>query len=165
MGRMRSALRAYALETTDPAEVLRKLDRKMQHFEPEATATVQYAVGDPAMARVRVSSAGHWPPVLAPPGLPARPLDVQPDLLIGSGEDLDRHTTTVSLCPGDLLCFYTDGLIERRDRSIRDGIARLCDAVYAGPPEAVSAAVMAALIGREPAGDDVALLLVRRDPR
>jgi hypothetical protein len=36
MGRMRSALRAYALETADPAEVLDRLDRKMQHFEPGA---------------------------------------------------------------------------------------------------------------------------------
>ena len=34
MGRMRSALRAYALETRDPAEVLSRLDRKIQHFEP-----------------------------------------------------------------------------------------------------------------------------------
>ncbi len=36
MGRMRSALRAYALDTTDPAEVLDRLDRKVQHFEPGA---------------------------------------------------------------------------------------------------------------------------------
>jgi serine phosphatase RsbU (regulator of sigma subunit) len=30
MGRMRSALRAYALETLDPAEVIGRHDRKMQ---------------------------------------------------------------------------------------------------------------------------------------
>ena len=40
MGRMRSALRAYALDTADPARVLAKLDAKMQHFEPGALATV-----------------------------------------------------------------------------------------------------------------------------
>ena len=40
MGRMCSALRAYALETRDPAEVLAGLVRKMQHFEPRALATV-----------------------------------------------------------------------------------------------------------------------------
>jgi putative methionine-R-sulfoxide reductase with GAF domain len=45
MGRMRSALRAYALESRDPAEVLARLDRKMQHFEPEALATVPDAGG------------------------------------------------------------------------------------------------------------------------
>jgi serine phosphatase RsbU (regulator of sigma subunit) len=48
MGRMRSSLRSYALETTDPAEVLGRLDRKMQHFEAGALATVLYAVFDRA---------------------------------------------------------------------------------------------------------------------
>jgi len=51
MGRMRSALRAYALETRDPAEVLARLDRKIQHFEPNALATVLFAVIDPALGR------------------------------------------------------------------------------------------------------------------
>jgi serine phosphatase RsbU (regulator of sigma subunit) len=163
MGRMRSALRAYALETTDPAEVLRKLNRKMQHFEPDATATVLYAMCDPALDEVRVSSAGHWPPVLALPGGPTSAIDMTPDVLIGLGEDTPRQTTTIKFPPGALLCFYTDGLVERRDSSIHSRIARLIDVVYAGPPEEVGAAVMAALIGREPPGDDVALLLMRRD--
>jgi sigma-B regulation protein RsbU (phosphoserine phosphatase) len=44
MGRLRSALRAYALEFDNPAEVLAKLDRKVQHFEPRIMATVSYAV-------------------------------------------------------------------------------------------------------------------------
>ena len=61
MGRMRSALRAYALETPDPAEVLARLDRKMQHFEPGAMATVLYAVIDPDLNRAHIASAGHLP--------------------------------------------------------------------------------------------------------
>jgi phosphoserine phosphatase RsbU/P len=59
MGRMRSALRAYALEADDPAEVLDKLDRKMQHFEFGAMATVLYAVCDPELKWARIVSAGH----------------------------------------------------------------------------------------------------------
>jgi len=48
MGRMRSALRAYALKFPGPAEVLGKLDRKMQYFEQgDVMATVSYAVLDP----------------------------------------------------------------------------------------------------------------------
>jgi sigma-B regulation protein RsbU (phosphoserine phosphatase) len=164
MGRMRTALRAYALETSDPAEVLRRLNRKIQHFEPDATATVLYAVCDPGLSRIRVSSAGHWPPVLALPGCAARPLDVPPDVLIGVGDGNSRRATCVMLPPGALLCFYTDGLVERRDSSVPSGISRLCEAVYAGPPEKVGAAVMSALLGREPAEDDVALLLLRRVP-
>ena len=48
MGRIRSALRAYALEFPGPADVLRKLDHKMQYFEEnDVMATVSYAVLDP----------------------------------------------------------------------------------------------------------------------
>jgi phosphoserine phosphatase RsbU/P len=164
MGRMRSALRAYALESADPAEVLGKLDRKIQHFEPDATATVIYAVRDLATDLIRLSSAGHWPPVIALPGCPTRPVELPIGLLIGSGEDIPRTTTTLEFPAGALLCLYTDGLIERRDNRIRDGIARLCDVVSGGPLETVSAAVMAAFIGREPPEDDIALLLMRRAP-
>ncbi|GAA2166908.1 PP2C family protein-serine/threonine phosphatase [Actinomadura napierensis] len=164
MGRMRSSLRSYALETTDPAEALGKLDRKMLHFEPNATATVLYAVCAPSLDRIRISSAGHPPPVLARPGGPAEAVDLKLDLLIGFTTEITRSTTVVDLPPGGLLCFYTDGLIERRDNSVDSGIARLCDAVYAGDPEQVGAAVMAALIGRERAADDVALLLLQRKP-
>ncbi|GAA1893979.1 PP2C family protein-serine/threonine phosphatase [Actinomadura bangladeshensis] len=164
MGRMRSALRAYALETDDPAEALRRLDRKMQHFEPDATATVLYAICEPGLGRIRLSSAGHLPPVIAVPGEPASIVDTKPDVLIGMGDEIPRRTITIDLPPGGLLCFYTDGLIERRNSSLNTGIDRLCAAVTAGPAEAVGAAVMAALIGRWQAEDDVALLIVRRAP-
>lgn len=164
MGRMRSALRAYALESGDPAVVLDKLDRKIQHFEPEATATVLYAVCDPSLERIRLSSAGHLCPILALPGCPARVLDIETDILIGTGHDAPRRTATAMFPPGAMLCLYTDGLVERRDSNIDDGIARLRDAISAGPPESAGARIMAALVGRRPAEDDVALLLVRRVP-
>jgi len=165
MGRMRSALRAYALESADPGEVLAKLDAKMQHFEPGAVATVAYAVFDPGMDRVRICLAGHYPPVVAVPGRPAELADVALGLLIGAAPGAQRPVTTLELAPGTLLCFYTDGLIERRDQAIDDGLARLCQAVSAQPPDAACAAVMAALVGRQPARDDIALLIVRRSPQ
>ena len=164
MGRMRSALRAYALETTDPAVVLAKLDAKMQHFEPGALATVAYAVFGPGLDRVHICSAGHHPPVIASPGQPAELADVPPGLLIGAVPGEQRQVTTLEIAPGDLLCFYTDGLIERRGQPIDDGLDRLCQAVTAQPPDAACAAVMAALVGREPAHDDIALFVFRRQP-
>ena len=83
MGRMRSALRAYALQTTDPAEVLDRLDHKMRHFEPQAMATVLYAVFTPSLDQVNISCSGHLPPLIAVPGQPTVPVEVFPDLLIG----------------------------------------------------------------------------------
>lgn len=162
MGRIRSALRAYALTTPDPAEVLDRLDRKMQHFEPGALATVLYAVADPALDRVHIATAGHLPPVVALPGKPAELADISGDLMIGVASGVQRQVTTMKVPPGALVCLYTDGLIERPGESIDAGLARLCRVVEAEPAHASCATVMAALVGSEPARDDIALLTFRR---
>ena len=164
MGRMRSALRAYALQTADPAKVLDRLDRKMQHFEGGALATVVYGVFDLSLDRVHICSAGHLPPVIAAAGQPAEPADIAPGLMIGVNPRTRRHVTTVNMPPGTLLCFYTDGLIERREYPIDEGLARLCKAVTAEPPERACASVMGALVGSESTPDDIALLIIRREP-
>jgi phosphoserine phosphatase RsbU/P len=164
MGRMRSALRAYALETSDPAEVLARLDRKMQHFEPGAMATVLYAVFAQGLEQVRICSAGHYPPVVATPGETAGLASIPSGLLIGAALGVPRRTATLTIEPGTLMCLYTDGLIERRGHSIDRGLARLREAVTAEPPDAACATVMAAMVGNEPAHDDIALLMIRRSP-
>jgi sigma-B regulation protein RsbU (phosphoserine phosphatase) len=164
MGRMRSALRAYALETTDPAEVLARLDAKMQHFEPGALATVAYAVFDRNLDQVRICSAGHYPPVIVSPGNPGKLADIPSGLLIGAIPKAQRRVTTIKISPGTVLCFFTDGLIERRGQLIDDALNRLCQVVTAELPESVCASVMGAMIGSEPALDDVALLVFRRQP-
>jgi serine phosphatase RsbU (regulator of sigma subunit)/putative methionine-R-sulfoxide reductase with GAF domain len=175
MGRMRSALRAYVLETPDPATALRKLDRKIQYFEPDAMATVLYGLYAPGTGEFTVSLAGHLPPVLAAPGRPAALLRVQPDPPIGTADDPRRRSATVFIPPGALLCCFTDGLVERRDHSIDNGIGKLAavlnEQVADGPglsgvtePSAddACAAVMRALVGNASARDDIALLILSR---
>jgi serine phosphatase RsbU (regulator of sigma subunit) len=162
MGRMRSTLRAYALETTDPSEVLDRLDRKMQHFEPDALATVLHAVIEPGLSQMRVALAGHFPPVIARPGQPAELAGVQAGALIGVASRARRPVTTMEVPPGALLCFFTDGLVERPGEVIDEGLDRLCAAATAQPAEAACATVMGALVGSEPARDDIALLMIRR---
>jgi phosphoserine phosphatase RsbU/P len=178
MGRMRSALRAYVLEVEDPAVALRKLDRKIQYFEPNAMATVLYGLYTPESGEFLVSSAGHLPPVLAvPEDKPAGLLPIQPDPPIGTADDPSRHSSASVVPPGALLCCYTDGLVERRDQSLDDGISSLAAtldrllearASRAGRPvslaEDACAAVMRSLVGAAPARDDVALLIAYRHP-
>ncbi len=177
MGRMRSALRAYVLETGDPADALARLDRKMQYFEGDAMATVLYGVLDPGSGGFLVSSAGHPPPVLAVPGRPASPLPVRPDPPIGATKAPARHSATVTIPADGLLACYTDGLVERRDRVIDDGISAVAAVVTgvlevrasrSGRPvplaEDACAAVMRALLGHDQATDDVALLVAHREP-
>jgi serine phosphatase RsbU (regulator of sigma subunit) len=162
---MRSALRAYALVFDDPAVVLDKLDRKMQHFEQGVVATVLYAVCDPELRWARIASAGHWPPVLAAPGGTPALMEIAQGILIGVDDAPRRQTTKVRIPPGAVLCFYTDGLIERPGVMIEASLARLCESIVPGSPDTICAAVMAALVGREPVRDDIALLTLRRTPK
>jgi sigma-B regulation protein RsbU (phosphoserine phosphatase) len=164
MGRIRSVLRAYALETRDPAEVLSRLDRKIQYFESDALATVLYAVFDPALDQMDVCLAGHFPPFIAHPGRPAELAPIAKGLMIGVAPAARRPVTSVPITPGALLCFYTDGLIEHPGELIDTGLERLRREVVAESPEAACAAVMGALVGNKPARDDIALLMIRRQP-
>ena len=161
MGRMRSALRSYALEFPDTAVVLRKLDQKMQYFEGDVMATVSYAVLDLASGQLRISSAGHFPPVIAGPGQRAVLPEIVVDAPIGVADTPRRRATTLALVPGSVVCFFTDGLVERRNKPLDDGITRLCETVSPGPPESVCISVMRALVGSEQLGDDIALLVLR----
>ena len=166
MSRLRSALRAYALDGGEPDEVLDKLDRKVQHFEPGVMATVLYATLEPSLERLQLSSAGHLPPVLTLPSGPQVFLDVPIDIPLGVHIKRQRHTCTIELPPGALMCFYTDGLVERRGNSVNAALERLRTSVVTGPAESVCAAVMSALThSNSPADDDVAVITMSRRHR
>jgi putative methionine-R-sulfoxide reductase with GAF domain len=162
MGRIRSALRAYALETDDPADVLARLDRKIQRFEPEAIATVLYAVIDPDRSRVTVSSAGHLPPVMID-AAGGRTLDIRPDLPLGVDAEAPRRTTVVELPSGDGLLLYTDGLIERRGQRLLESIDRMVGIVGGGTPDQICNRLLGLLRDQDAADDAAILALVRTD--
>jgi anti-anti-sigma factor len=144
--------------------VLERLDRKKQYFEPDAMATVLCAMVSPSRDRIRISSAGHLPPILAHPGQPAVLADVTPDVLIGPPAPRRRHVSTLDFPLGAVLCLYTDGLVERRDQPIDQGIAQLRSAVTTADPDTGCVSVMAAMAGYSPHTDDIALLMLRRTP-
>jgi phosphoserine phosphatase RsbU/P len=162
MGRIRSALRSYALISDDPAEVLTLLNRKVHHFEAGSLTTALYAMLSPDRASMLLSSAGHPPPVIAVPGRPAELIALPADPPLGIGlPQTRRNVTRVVLPPGAVLVCYTDGLVERRDEPIDEGFGRLTAAVRPDEPEAICATVMTSTDSEKPV-DDVALLVVRR---
>jgi hypothetical protein len=171
MGRLRSALRAYALEHEDPAEVLTRLDRKICHFEADALATVTFGVSTAPFTEWRFSSAGHYPPLVATPGAPAAVADVPPDRLLGVSPDASRRTTVVAVPPGGSLCLYTDGLVERRPRStatftdlVAENTARLAGALaHGGDPEMACIRALSEVVGDQVAEDDIAILVANVD--
>lgn len=163
MGRIRTALRAYALlDDGDAAAVLARADRQLQHFEAGEMATAIVALFEPSLARVQVSVAGHPAPVVAEGTGPGTYLDLPVDPPLGVVASPQRRNTSVDLPPGAVAAFYTDGLVERRGTIITEGLDRLCQAVAAGPPEQVCTRVMASMVGAEPPADDIALLVLRR---
>ncbi|MEV4513369.1 GAF domain-containing SpoIIE family protein phosphatase [Dactylosporangium sp. NPDC049525] len=162
MGRIRSALRAYAMETDDPADVLTRLDRKVQQFEPGAMATVIYAVIYATLDTVTLSNAGHMPPVALTAGRPAELLRIGPNLPIGAYPDIARTATTRQLPPGSGLFLYTDGLVERRNRPISDGLNLLAASLTDGDADQLCSAAMTALLDASQPTDDVAILALRR---
>ena len=163
MGRIRSALRAYALETADPARVLTRLDRKIQLFEPNAMATVIYAVINPPHTRAAVSLAGHLPPVLIDRRGNPRLVRSPVDLPLGVYPGAARRTSRFDFKLGTTMLLYTDGLVERRDRPIEDGLEVLrLAARRPGGAQELCTRIATVLLGTQASSDDVAILAVRR---
>lgn len=164
MARIRTALRAYALQTDDPANLLARLDAHVQHFEPGVMATVLCAVMSPSHDGLLASCAGHPPPATTSPDRPAELVDLPPDLPLGVDPARPRRNTGISLPPAHGLFLYTDGLIERRGLSPDVGMERVCRALCPGPADAVCGKVMHELLGSDRTDDDVAVLMLSRLP-
>jgi sigma-B regulation protein RsbU (phosphoserine phosphatase) len=164
MGRIRTALRSYALMELPPEHVLELVDRKIAHFELGTIATVAVAVVEPSCDAMRVALAGHLPPVLAHAARASELLDFPAEPLLGGIFDGPRSSHNVRLDPGDLLVLYTDGLVERRNESLDEGIERVRRATTAEAPVRVARDLMRQLIGDRVPADDVAVLAMRRSP-
>jgi serine phosphatase RsbU (regulator of sigma subunit) len=161
MGRVKSALRSYALLDLGPSRALEMTDRKVQHFEFGVIVTVICAVAMPPYDRFEISSAGHLPPVIAGRVGAAELVTLKVGPPLGAVAGARYHASGVHLAPESVLLLYTDGLIERRDEDLDIGLERLCAAVGAEHPERVCQTVMRQLIGNRRADDDIALLAAR----
>ena len=169
MGRLRSALRAYALEHERPAHVLGLLDRKIYHFERGALATVLFGVTDAPYDRVTFSSAGHPAPLIVAAGETAHQVELRHDLMLGVQPGTQRHERTVDLPAGASFCMFTDGLIERRPPpepwdadQLSEGTRALLDCFTAGDVERNCDDIMRVVLPTRWVEDDVAVLVVRR---
>jgi phosphoserine phosphatase RsbU/P len=162
MGRIRSALRAYALVEGAPERVLELVDHKVNHFEIGTMATVACAVLSPPFERMTVALAGHPPPVIVSPDRGASLVDVAPSPPIGTNLEVTRGSKRYDLDDGAVVAFYTDGLVERRGEPLDVGLERLRAAVSPGPPDRVAGDIMRRVIGRTVPQDDVALVVLHR---
>jgi GAF domain-containing protein len=132
MGQVRSMLRQAAWDhpREPPSHALTALELATTGLGLQATGTALLAHlrhVDGGHTAMTWSNAGHPPPVLVQPDGSTVLLDGHdilfgyPDLRPGPRRDHRRV-----LEPGSMLFLYTDGLVERRDSDIDEGIARLC---------------------------------------
>lgn len=170
MGRMRSALRALAVNDPDPAHVLASLDRLFTATESGdhelLLTTLVLLVVDPTTGVTRAADAGHLPIVRVTAEGHASLVDAGPGTTpLGLPEP--REGVTWVLAPGETLLAFTDGLVEDRDRHLDEGLGQVLAsasaAVCAGSSlEELLDAVLEARLGTWGAQDDVTLLGVRR---
>jgi PAS domain S-box-containing protein len=113
MERVRNAVLAAALDASDPAAVLRSVNRllRVRRIAPFVTAIVGYL--DPASGAFDYAAAGHHGPIFAAPDALAVGLP-HGGMPLGIEDDPAFPIVSGTLAPGAMLVLYTDGMIETR---------------------------------------------------
>jgi PAS domain S-box-containing protein len=170
MAQLRTFMQACAWTLQhSPAQVLSATDEAGIRLGREIFATALTADLAPPTPEgnvaLRWSNAGHLPAVLiASDGSPSLLTTSAVDPPLGIRAGVIRHDHTCTLEPGSVLLLYTDGLIERRDRNIDDGIQELLNlaaALHGHNLDALLDELLTQLMTDRTISDDVALIAVR----
>jgi serine phosphatase RsbU (regulator of sigma subunit) len=130
---LRNALRGLAVTGAGPGQLLSWLNMVAHHLNGAVTATAVCGLYDPERRTLRWARAGHLPPVLVRDG-EAAPLPLVQGLLLGAVPEATYEEREIQMAVDDTLLMYTDGLIERRDRSVEESLAQLLTAARTVPP-------------------------------
>ena len=130
MGQLRTLLRGVSYDgATPPDAILRRLDEINSGLAITAFATVLVVNVDAVVpggpAQLRVSNAGHLPPLVLKPGGGASLVSSPTDPPLGAGMDVERRCVTLDVEPGSTLLLYTDGLVETREDPLDERLAVL----------------------------------------
>jgi sigma-B regulation protein RsbU (phosphoserine phosphatase) len=169
MAMIRAVLHAHPGLPDDPPAVMHYINRHFTYLWDTAMfATAVFAVVDLERMSLRVSCAGHPPPLLMQRGGGVASISVTSTMPLLFMELGDVPSVELPLAPGDRVLFYTDGITERQTSSSDDmyDVERLASAMAeagdAGPRAAVSrivAGVEAFAAGHEPDDDQTLLLM------
>jgi PAS domain S-box-containing protein len=165
MAQVRNALRVYALEGLRPSSVLTRLNH-VAESTGTSFATLLYMLVDVKRLICRYASAGHPPAVVVRRGQEPVFLEGGRSVPLGVSRDPGYRQEVIRLRPGDTLLLYTDGLVERRHRSLDEGLSMLLEIVGHGPLELEPLLdhVLEMLAADSEPTDDIALLAFRGDP-
>jgi serine phosphatase RsbU (regulator of sigma subunit) len=166
MGQIRAALRAFAVHETSPATVLARVDTMVNILGVSDLTTCLYAIVNPATGAFRWSSAGHLNPLVVEASGKSRLLRGDPGPPLGASDTAVYADRAAQIPRGGSVLLYTDGLVERRSRSISEGLARLESIrMPSSDPESLCDHVLAAFLSFDsPASDDVTVLALQPSP-
>jgi anti-sigma regulatory factor (Ser/Thr protein kinase) len=128
--------------------------------------TMLYLAVDPTTWEATVVNAGHPPPLLLDQAGGATYLETPTGLPLGLNWSLPYEESNELLQPGAALVLFTDGLIDRRDIAIEEGLERLRGAAtdkVGLDIDRLCGSLLGALVPPD-ASDDVAILAARLDP-
>ncbi|MGI5283870.1 SpoIIE family protein phosphatase [Nonomuraea polychroma] len=115
---LRNALRGLAATGAGPAQLLTWLNLVAHQLTEQIAATAICALFDPETGVLRWARAGHLPPISIR-GQEASELPMIGGIMLGALADVEYEEGQHQMQPDDILLLYTDGLIERKDRSLQ----------------------------------------------
>jgi PAS domain S-box-containing protein len=167
MGQVRMAVRAFSLEGHVPRVVVGAVhDLLRSLYEGDQMVTMLYLALDPTTWEATVVNAGHPPPLLLDPAGGATYLPGPTGLPLGLNWSLPYEESTAPLGPGAALVLFTDGLFDRRDIAIEEGLERIREAAtdkVGMDIDQLCGSLLETLVPAD-ASDDVAILAARLDP-
>ncbi|MEU6509198.1 SpoIIE family protein phosphatase [Streptomyces sp. NPDC046942] len=166
MGQLRTAVRAYARLDLPPHEVLQLLDGLAIEIDANQIATCVYAVHDPNEGRLVYASAGHLPILVRDENGTVSRADEPTGPPLGTGGWM-HASGSIALGPGSTAVLYTDGLVERRDEDLDEGIASLERALAGatGTPQVICDRLVRSAGVTADHDDDVAVLVLQHPAR
>jgi anti-anti-sigma factor len=123
MGQLRAVLAELLAAEPDLRQVLRRTDAFAARMPTLRAATLALAVLDPADGALRYTTCGHPPPLVIAADGAARYLEGTGTGPLGTGSP--PVLADSALAPAELVLLYSDGLVERPDRPLADGMAEL----------------------------------------
>jgi anti-sigma regulatory factor (Ser/Thr protein kinase) len=167
MGQLRNTVRAYAVDGHSPGAVLTRVDRVVRGLDKREMATLLVVELNPLSLDLRFASAGHPPPVVIAADGQVELLEGGRSAPLGVRPDATFEEASARMDPGSTLLLYTDGLVERRDMWIDEGINVLVGEVRTAhplPPGDLCDRLLGSLLPGDRAADDVAMLAVLAGP-